>query len=47
MCLKAVSIRQGRVGLLWKEGDSRFEVKLVACRNRPNIVTFQVVTGDC
>jgi hypothetical protein len=46
MCSKAVSIRQGGVGLLWKEGDSRFEVESVAFRNGPNIVTFQVVTGD-
>ena len=47
MCLKAVIIRQGGVGLLWKDGDSRYKVKLVAFRNGPNIVTFQVVTRDC
>ena len=47
MCLKAVSIRQGGVGLLWKDKDSPFEVKLVAFGHGPNIVTFQVVTGDC
>ena len=46
MCSKAVSIRQGGVGLLWKEGDSRFKVELVAFKNGPNVVTFQVVTGD-
>ena len=46
MCSKAVSIRQGGVGLLWKEGDSRFKVESVTFRNGPNIVTFQVVTGD-
>ena len=39
MCSKAVSIRQGGVGLLWKEGDSRFVVKSGAFRNRPNIMT--------
>ncbi len=47
MCSKAVSIRQGGVGLLWKDGDSRFKVELVAFKNRPNVVTFQVVTGNC
>ena len=47
MCSKAVSIRQGRVGLQWKDGDSRFKVEPVAFRNGPNVVTFQVVTGDC
>ena len=46
MCSKAVSIRQGGAGLLWREGDSRFEVKSVAFRNGPNILTFQVLTGD-
>ena len=34
-------------GLLWKDGDSRFEVESVAFKNGPNVVTFQVVTGDC
>ena len=47
MCLKSVSIRQGGVGLLWKDGDSRFKVKSVAFSNGTNVVTFQVVTGDC
>jgi hypothetical protein len=47
MCSKAVSIRQGGMGLLWKDGDSRFKVESVAFKNRPNVVTFQVVTGDC
>ena len=46
MCSKAVSTRQGGVGLLWKNGDSRFEVKSFAFKNGPNIVTFQVVTGN-
>ena len=44
MCSKAASIRQGGVGLLWNEGDSRFKVELVAFRNGPDIVTFHVVT---
>ena len=46
-CSKAVSIRQGGVGLLWKDIDSRFEVELVEFMNGPNVVTFQVVTGNC
>ena len=46
MCLTAVSIRQGGVDLLWKDGDSRFEVELAAFRSGPKIVTFQVNTGD-
>jgi hypothetical protein len=41
MCSKAVSIRQGGVGILWKEGDLRFKVESVAFRNGTNIVTFQ------
>jgi len=35
------------MGLLWKDGDSRFKVESVAFKNRPNVVTFQVVTGNC
>ena len=46
MFSKAVSIRQGGVGLLWKDGGSRFEVKSVTFKNGPNVVTFQVVMGD-
>ena len=30
------------MGLLWKDGDSRFEVESVAFKNGPNIVTFQL-----
>ena len=33
MCSKAVSIRQGGVGLLWRDRESRFKVESVAFRN--------------
>ena len=46
MCSKAVSRHQGGVVLLWKEDDPKFEVESVLFNNGPNIVTFQVTTGD-
>jgi len=46
MCSKAVSGHQGGVALAWKENDPKFEVKLVLFNNSPNIVTFQLTTGD-
>jgi exonuclease III len=46
MCSKAVSGHQGGVALAWKEADPKFEVELVLFNNGPNIVTFQVTTGD-
>ena len=46
MCSKAVSGHQGGVAIMWKENDSKFEVKSVLFNNGPNIVTFQVTTGD-
>ena len=46
MCSKAVSGHQGGVTLMWKEDDPKFEVELVLFNNGPNIVTFQLATGD-
>jgi hypothetical protein len=46
MCSKAVSRHQGGVALMWKENDPKFEVELVLFNNGPNIVTFQLTTGD-
>jgi exonuclease III len=46
MCSKAVSGHQGGVALVWKEDDPKFEVESVLFNNGPNIVTFQVNTGD-
>ncbi len=46
MCSKAVSGHQGGVALVWKEDDPKFEVESVLFNNSPNIVTFQVTTGD-
>ena len=43
---KAVSGHQGGVALVWKEDDPKFEVESVLFNNGPNIVTFQVTTGD-
>ena len=40
MCSKALSGHQG------KENDPKFEVELVLFNNGPNIVTFQLTTGD-
>ena len=46
MCLKAGSGHQGGLALMWKEDDPKFEVKLVLFNNSPNIMTFQLATGD-
>ena len=46
MCSMAASSHQGELVLMWKEDDSKFEVKLVLFNNGPNIVTFQLATGD-
>ena len=46
MCLKAVSGHQGGVALMWKEDDLQFTVESVLFNNGPNIVTFQVETGN-
>jgi hypothetical protein len=46
MCSKAVSGHQGGVALAWKEDDPKIEVESVLFNNGPNIVTFQVTTGD-
>ena len=46
MCLKAVSGHQGGIALMWKEDGLKYEVKLVLFNNGPNIVTFQLATGD-
>jgi exonuclease III len=46
MCSKAVSGHQGGVALVWKENDPKFEVESVLFNNGPNIVTFQLTTGD-
>jgi hypothetical protein len=46
MCLKAMSGNQGGGALIWKEDDQKFEVELVQFNYSPNIVTFQLVTGD-
>jgi hypothetical protein len=46
MRLKAVSGHQGGVAIMWKEDDPKFEVKSVLFNNGPNIVTFQLATGD-
>ncbi len=41
---KAMSHKQGRVALVWKEGHSSFEVE-AACVVTLNLLTFQPVTG--
>ncbi len=46
MCSKAVSGHQGGVALMWKENNPKFEVESVLFNNGPNIVTFQLTTGD-
>jgi hypothetical protein len=46
MCSKAVSRHQGGAALMWKENDPKFEVESVLFNNGPNIVTFQLTTGD-
>ena len=46
MCSKAVSGHQGGIALMWKENDPKFEVKSVLFNNGPNIVAFQLTTGD-
>jgi len=46
MCSKAVSGHQGGVTIMWKENDPKFEAESVLFNNGPNIVTFQVTTGD-
>ncbi len=46
MCSKAVSRHQGGVALVWKENNPKFEVESVLFNNGPNIVTFQLTTGD-
>ena len=46
MCSKAKSGHQGGVALMWKENNPKFEVESVLFNNRPNIVTFQLTTGD-
>ena len=46
MSSKAVDEHQGGVALMWKEDDPKFEVESVLFNNGPNIVTFQVTTGD-
>ena len=46
MCLKAVSGHQGGVTLMWKEDDPKFEVESVLFNNSPNIMTFQMTTGE-
>ena len=46
MCSKAKSGHQGGVALMWKENDPKFEVESVLFNNGPNIVTFQLTTGD-
>ncbi len=46
MCSKAVSGHLGGVTLLWRENDPKFEVESVLFNNGPNIVTFQLTTGD-
>jgi hypothetical protein len=46
MCSKAVSGHQGGVALVWNEDDPEFEVESVLFNRGPNIVTFQVTTGD-
>ena len=42
---KAVSRNQGGIALLWKEDHKGFEVES-ACICTPNLLTFQLVTGD-
>ena len=46
MCSKAVSGHQWGVVLMWKEDDPTFEVESMIFNNGPNIVNFQVTTGD-
>jgi hypothetical protein len=46
MCSKAVSGHQGGVTLMWKDDDPKVEVESVLFYNGPNIVTFQLATGD-
>jgi hypothetical protein len=42
--LKAESLLQGKIAVLWKLGHQDFEVKAVHIAS-PNILTFQLVTG--
>ncbi len=46
MCSKAVSGHHGGVALVWKESNPKFEVESVLFNNGPNIVNFQLTTGD-
>ena len=46
MCSKAVSRHQEGVVLMWTEDKPEFEVELVLFNNGPDIVTFQLATGD-
>ena len=46
MCSKGVSGHQGGLLLMWKEDNPKFEVESVLFNNGPNIVTFQLATGD-
>ncbi len=46
MCSKAASCTKGRVALMWKENNPKFEVELVLFNNCPNVLTFQLVMGD-
>jgi hypothetical protein len=45
MCSKAASCALGRVALMWKENNFRFEVELVLFHG-PNTLTFKLRTGD-
>jgi hypothetical protein len=42
---KVASHNQGGIALLWKENCGDYEVEL-ACIVMPNLLTFQLVTGD-
>jgi hypothetical protein len=42
--LKATSLHQGRIAVLWKPGNQDFEVEVVHVAS-PNILTFQLVLG--
>jgi hypothetical protein len=44
IALKAASLHQGRIAVLWKLGHQDFEVEAVPIAS-PNILTFQLVTG--
>jgi hypothetical protein len=45
MSSKAMSCSQGGVALAWREGNLKFEVKLVLFHG-PNTMTFQLTMGD-